>query len=1163
MARTSPTDRPASSDREQALHRLRLLAEAGAERVLVLEPDGSIREISAACLRTVEANRLEEIPGQCFYSLLPEPSRESFRALAEKVFRGETAAHEFEIVGLKGARRWLEFHAGPLRARGPKVDALLAIAQDVTERKRAQDALAVKAELLTAVSESLAAYVERGDWRAAMGRLLRTALHLTQSEYGFVAVLMDGPQLRALAHEGFSWDELINRNFYQEALRRYEEVGYVEFTRFDNLFGRALTTGQVVIVNQPHSDPRSGGLPRGHPPLHNFLGVPISTGEQVVGLVALANRSGGYSEEEKSRIEVLVQHVHGLCATYRDREAALVLEQQRLQMEPALRASEQRLSLAVKAANVGLWDLDLHTQQVVFSREWKLQLGYDEDEVADDLSEWERRLHPDDAGSTNAQLRAYLSDPQGAHEVEFRMLHKNGTWRWIYSRGEAVRDADGRPSRMLGCHIDVTQRKLAEERIARLNRTHSVLSGISQVMLREREPQQILERACQVAVEKGRFKLAWIGLVHGSAGELQIAAHAGATPDTLEILTKIFSDPQQGCAFTFRALETGEHAVCNDIAADVLARPWREPALQRGYRSMVSLALTVSARRIGTLNLYAPEPNFFDAEELQLLDTLASDIAFALDSYERERDRAAALQQLRLSEERFRQIAETINDVFWISDARANRVLYISPAYEKIWGRTRESVYDAPSSWSDAVHPEDRPRIKAALDALHSHGNFNEEYRIRRPDGSERWIRDQVFPVRGPDGKIERHVGVARDITERKLLEAQVRQSQKMEAVGQLAGGIAHDFNNLIGTIVGNAELARMDLTEDHPAQESIREISRASKRAKDLVSRLLTFGRPTEHQLQSIDFETVVNEAVTLLRATLPAGVELRVRSSPRLPTVRADASQVHQVILNLVTNSWHAMDTQSGRIDISLEACNIDGDSEEMSPELETGNYVRMSVRDTGKGMDPATLGRIFEPFFTTKPQGLGTGLGLPVVQGIMRGFGGAITVESHPGRGSAFHLFFPATPDEACANPMRTPKSSDLLGRGQHILYVDDEEPLVHLATRFLTRVGYRVTAHTSAAQALSAFKSDPRAFDLVVTDFNMPEMSGLELALQMLRLRPDALVVLASGYLPADEVEKARRLGVREVIAKPTAMENLPGIVTRLVETKDRAKPQSGA
>ena len=704
---------------------------------------------------------------------------------------------------------------------------------------------------------------------------------------------------------------------------------------------------------------------------------------------------------------------------------------------------------------------------------------------------------------------------------------------------------------------DITQRKQAEERVRRLNRTYTVLSSINQLIVREREPQIILDGACRIAVEQGRFLMSWIGLAQEPAVRLRTAAHAGATADTLEVLERISGDSQLGCAFTSQAMETDAHAVCNDIAHDPRAASWAPPALQRGYRAMVSLPLTASGRRIGVFNLYAADAGFFDAEEVRLLGELACDIAFALDGCAREQERQRALDQLRASEERFRELAETIEDVFWITEPAKQRLIYVSPGYERIWGRTCRSLYDAPRSWTENIHLDDREQVRQAAAFKQTAGTFDEEYRIVRPDGQLRWIRDRAFPVRNAAGQIERMVGVARDITERRQLGEQLRQSQKMEAIGQLAGGIAHDFNNLLGTIIGNAELVRMDLAGGHAALESIQEILRAGQRAKELVQRILTFSRPQDHQLRPLKLGPVVHEAVRLLRSTLPAGVELTFHDASAAPAVRADASQIHQIVLNLATNAWHAMQNSTGRIRIDLEACEIDNALHQARPELQPGSYVCLSVSDDGTGMDAVTVGRIFEPFFTTKPPGQGTGLGLSVVHGIMRSHGGTTLVESHPGRGSMFHLYFPASAEQAVPTIPETLPSAELRGRGEHILYLDDEEPLVYLCVRLLERLGFRVTGHTRAAEALAAFRADPRDFDLIITDLNMPGMSGLDVARQLLSIDPDAAIVLASGYLRPAEVEYARSLGIREIILKPNTVEELGPVVTRLLSSRRSA------
>lgn len=388
-----------------------------------------------------------------------------------------------------------------------------------------------------------------------------------------------------------------------------------------------------------------------------------------------------------------------------------------------------------------------------------------------------------------------------------------------------------------------------------------------------------------------------------------------------------------------------------------------------------------------------------------------------------------------------------------------------------------------------------------------------------------------------------------RDITERKRSEQAQLRSQKLEALGTLAGGIAHDFNNLLLAIVGNAQLAIADLPPQHPAQESLAEITKAGNRATELVKRILAFSRPQDQKCEIIHLQPVIAEVLKLVRATLPAMIEMRTDFQPDVPAVSADAGQIHQVIVNLATNAAHAIGQHAGLIEFRLEALNVDDDLVGLPAHLPGGRYVRLSVFDSGSGMDQNTQQRIFDPFFTTKPMGVGTGLGLSIVNGIMNSHGGTINVYSELGKGTVFRLYFPVAekPDDEAKSPEHAEVSR---GYGEHILYIDDDQALVFLATRVLKRLGYRVTGYTSATEALAVFQSRPEDFDLLVTDLSMPEMSGFELAQSLLRLRPDLPIVMTSGYLRPDDQETARRIGIRELILKPNTVDEVGRAIDRL-------------
>lgn len=522
----------------------------------------------------------------------------------------------------------------------------------------------------------------------------------------------------------------------------------------------------------------------------------------------------------------------------------------------------------------------------------------------------------------------------------------------------------------------------------------------------------------------------------------------------------------------------------------------------------------------------------------------------ALDQHRVRLAQKQVVGALRESEDRFRQLAENIKEVIWMSNPTTNQILYVNPAYEIIWGRSRDALYRSAQVWLDFIHPEDQARIRGAALLRQGAGEYNETYRIVRPDGTIRWIRDRAYPVRDGLGKIYRIVGVAEDFTDQKMMEEKFLQAQRMEAIGTLAGGIAHDFNNILAGIVGFNSLARQAAAGNAELLDYLDEISRASNRATDLVKQILAFSRTDNQALVPVQLRHIIAEAVQLLRATIPSTIKFEINLASNMPAVQGNATQLHQVIMNLGTNAAHAMRDQAGQLGIRLEACDLtEGDLREF-PGITAGPCVRILVSDTGCGMDAATQKRVFEPFFTTKAPGEGTGLGLSVVHGIIRSHRGAIKVSSSPGLGTTFEICLPAV----SALPTRRSIDPGLLqhGQGERILFVDDEVPLVRLGERMLRQLGYVVESENLVQAAWARVQRDPQAFDLVITDQTMPGMTGLELAKRIHELRPDLPVLLASGYSQVIAEEKIRAAGVREVLAKPYAVAMLAAAVSRHLE-----------
>ena len=457
--------------------------------------------------------------------------------------------------------------------------------------------------------------------------------------------------------------------------------------------------------------------------------------------------------------------------------------------------------------------------------------------------------------------------------------------------------------------------------------------------------------------------------------------------------------------------------------------------------------------------------------------------------------------------------------------------------------------------------------IRAVLDGRSP--SFTLEYPCHSPR-QKRWFSMSATPLgNGRKGAVVAHTNITARVeaeTARTSLEAQLRESQKMEAIGTLAGGIAHDFNNILATILGNADLARQDLGNNPHALESLEEIRKAAARARDLVQQILSFSRRQPIERKPILLTPIIEESVRLLRATLPPRVVLDVHCDADVPVVLANATQIQQVMMNLVTNAVFAMRGGSGRIGIRLDTVTLDAALAVAHPALyamharQPGRTVRLAVSDNGMGMDADTLARIFEPFFTTKAVNEGTGLGLSVVHGIVQAHKGAIEVDSLEQTGSTFTLYLsPAEVQYGEPRPEKIAASSatmPLEDSDRHILYIDDDESLVFLVTRVLERYGFRISGYVSQREALVALRADPTSYDLVVTDYNMPGMSGLDVAREVRTIRADLPVVVASGFIDETLRAQASGAGVWEFIFKANSVEDLCEAIRRLAQTIGR-------
>jgi len=508
-------------------------------------------------------------------------------------------------------------------------------------------------------------------------------------------------------------------------------------------------------------------------------------------------------------------------------------------------------------------------------------------------------------------------------------------------------------------------------------------------------------------------------------------------------------------------------------------------------------------------------------------------------------------EALHESEERFRIAFLTSPDSININKMDGTYV-EINKGFTELTGYSREDVIGKSSIdiniWDDQ---EDR---KTLVEGLQKSSRFeNMEAQFRMKDGSLKTglLSASVIQLHG-----EPHIlSITKDISaskkverEKEKLEAQLRQVYKMEAIGTMAGGIAHDFNNILTVILGNADLARYVNNDDGPAKAYIDRILEAADRAKEMVRQILAFSRKAKLALVLIKPHMVFTETLTLLRATIPSTIEIRQNFSPECRTIKADPTQLNQIMMNLSTNAVYAMD-ENGLLDVSLQEVELSEKDTKYKKHLKPGPYAMLTVTDTGKGMSNEVMERIFDPFFTTKKFGEGTGMGLSVVHGIVESHGGMISAESTPGKGTTFRLYFPIIDETA----EQVNKTSPVHYKGnERILLIDDEESLVEIGAEILGLLGYRVTAKTNSLEAFEAFKTNPDNFDLVITDQTMPNMSGTELAVELLKIRSDISIVLCTGYSSKISDDMIKEIGIADYFMKPFNTEQLALIVRKTLD-----------
>ncbi|KAF0219613.1 MAG: multi-sensor hybrid histidine [Geobacteraceae bacterium] len=700
------------------------------------------------------------------------------------------------------------------------------------------------------------------------------------------------------------------------------------------------------------------------------------------------------------------------------------------------------------------------------------------------------------------------------------------------------------------CHSEAAVRR-RQESLRRVNRALKAFTECNHTLIRAADELEMMNRICETIVKIGGYRLAWVGIAENDEGKtVHPVAQYGDEGGYLETLKVSWDDTENGRGPTGMAIRTAMTSVAQHILTDPRWEPWRDRALRYGFASAISLPLISDGQVFGALVILSGEPGAFDRDEMKLLEELAENLSFGVTTLRMNTERKKAEKEKKLLASVVEQAMEGI--ILFDSDGT---IQYVNPAVERITGYAPSEMIGQ-NSRALGGEEQNREFYEAIWNTLFRGEGRTCNYIYNVKDNSLYEIDSTIWAVSDIPGNVSNYAALIRDVTREVQLERQLRLAQKMEAIATLAGGIAHDFNNNLAAIITCTEMARDDVPEGSPVRELLDVVLKAGYRGRNLVKQILTISCQGEQERQLVQVELIVEECLKLLRASFPASIEIRQHFSDRLGVVLADPTQIHQIIVNLCTNAAYAVREKGGVLEISVANVDLDADAASDFQDLQAGNYLRLTVKDTGHGMTPEVMERIFDPFFTTKGKSGGTGLGLSVIHGIVKNHGGAITVDSKPGEGATFHVYLPRIDSSREVakgeSPILAPKGSE------RILFVDDEEDVAFAGQKMLERFGYEVVVKNGSQEALELFRDDPNRFDLVFTDQTMPGMTGTELIKEIHCIRPDIPVILCTGLGPAASgaisQEEKKTMGIRELVLKPLDQSEMARIIRRVLDKK---------
>ena len=761
--------------------------------------------------------------------------------------------------------------------------------------------------------------------------------------------------------------------------------------------------------------------------------------------------------------------------------------------EQALRESEERFQQVAENAEEWIWEVDVQGLYTYSSPIVEKVLGYEPEEVVGKKHFYDL-FHPEEREQIKKAALEVFARKEPFREFVNPNAHKNGDIVWLSTSGVPILDKEGNLIGYRGADTNITGRKHAEEELTKSEEKYRTLfeSAADAIVLVDTQG-NLLDVNHRSEQETGYSRGEILGTNVFTSGIMTKSSSAEA----LLHFTRLLRGQEQTMFEIIGATKAGDV-----IPYEITAVPLKKDGLP--------VAVQAILRNIS--------------------------------------ERKQAEETLRMEKEKFEILVEE-SPLAVSLIGEDGQYKYVNPKFFEMFGYTLEDVSHG-RAWFDKAYPDREYReevISAWIgDIENSHvGQARARtFTVRCKDGSEKFIHFRPVTMENGDQLV-----IYEDITQTRRLERQLRQAQKMEAIGTLAGGIAHDFNNILTPILVRTEMALMEIPAHSSVRLNLEEALEAGQRAKELVKQILTFTRQLDQEPISMNLSPIVKESLKLLRASLPSTIEIRKNIKADSGLVVADPTQMQQVVMNLCTNAAQAMNKMGSVLEVALSDAELDEETAKSYPGLSPGSYVRLRVSDTGSGIEPGIKDRIFDPYFTTKAPGEGTGIGLAVVHGIVKSHSGLITVDSEPGKGTTFTVLLPTI---GCKVAVESKIFDSLPTGNERILFVDDEKPIAKVTQQMLEGLGYEVESRTSSIEALAAFREHPDEFDLVITDMTMPNMTGKTLAQELIEIRPDVPVILCTGFSHVMNEEEALRIGIRAFVMKPLVMRDLAETIRKVLD-----------